>query len=228
MFEAKSVSRSDIERHIYGTYIYLRVGMGVIAVAFPVLLYAWGAAHGIPLADSMSAYYWETLEKGSPVRVWFIGGLFAIGACLFLYQGFTKGENYALNLAGLLAIGVAYFPMEWNCGSNCKSFSMHGFCAVSMFVCLAYVTWVRSKDTLSHIKDAVLKNRYANAYNAISIVMLAAPIAAALLLVVFQQKGAYAFFLEASGIWAFAAFWFTKTAELRSSSLDAPAVPPNP
>lgn len=222
MLRAKTVTMADIQRHVYGTYFYLRVGMGVIATAFPIWLYVWGTAYGIPLADSMSAYYWEAIEANSPVRVWFVGGLFAIGACLFLYQGFTKGENYALNLSGLLAVGVAYFPMEWNCTSNCSKWSMHGICAVSLFIMLAYVTWVRSKDTLSFLKDSDLQSKYAKAYNAISIVMLTAPISAAVLLVIFQQKGAYVFFLEAAGIWAFAAFWFAKTAELHHSNLDTP------
>lgn len=221
--EQHKVSTNDIRRHIYGTYFYLRVGMGVLAAIFPLWLYLWGAANGLPLADSMSAYYWESLEKGSPVRVWFIGGLFAIGSCLFLYQGFTKGENYALNIAALFAVGVAYFPMEWNCGDSCKRVSAHGVCAVSLFVCLAYVTWLRSKDTLDYLRDADTRRRFNRAYNIASLVMLVAPVTAAVLQVFFRKSGAYIFFLEAAGIWAFAGYWFIRTLELRKSALDTPA-----
>lgn len=216
----RKIPQRDIQRHIYGTYFYLRVGMGVIAAVFPIWLYAWGRVHGIPLADSMSAYYWEALEKGAPVRVWFVGGLFAIGVCLYLYQGFTKGENYALNVAGLLAIGVAYFPMEWNCGLECKKTSAHGVCAIALFVCLAYVTWIRSKDTLDYLPDERARKKFSNAYNITSFVMLIAPISAAILQVVFQKTGSYIFFLEAVGIWAFAGYWFIRTFEMRKSAID--------
>jgi hypothetical protein len=63
----------------------------------------------------MSAYYHS---GGGAMRDEFVGILFAVGAFLCLYKGFTTFE-YALNLAGAFVIGVAAFPMEWNCGTSC-------------------------------------------------------------------------------------------------------------
>ncbi len=127
-----SEDRETLLSHVFGTYNRLRVGMGAIAFAFPFLL--WGMGwwyYGLPLQGSMSAYYWAIIEEGSnpPMRVWFVGILFAIGSFLFLYKGYTPWENWALNVAGVCAICVALFPMCWkyNDVSECPSFSWHGF-----------------------------------------------------------------------------------------------------
>ena len=59
------------------------------------------------LAGSMSEYYWAAAGDVVPARNVFVGGLFAVSACLWLYKGFSPRENVALNLAGLFAVGVA-------------------------------------------------------------------------------------------------------------------------
>jgi hypothetical protein len=215
-----TIDNAAIHRHIYGTYINLRFGMAAIAALLPALVYVWGQLNDIPLQDSMSAYYWATLEKGSPVRLWFVGGLFSIASCLYLYQGFTIGENYALNIAAALAVGVAYFPMEWNCGNSCQPISAHGVCAVSLFVCLIYVTWFRSRDTLPFLSDPTLESKYRKLYAMTSIIMLASPLTAFILQSLLGKSGTYVFFIEVAGIWAFAAFWLIKSLEMRHSKLE--------
>ena len=222
MTEVTTVSRDDIRRHISGPYINLRMGMGILAITYPILLYVWGAAHEVPLARSISHYYWETVELGSPVRVWMVGGLFAIGVALFLYQGFTKGENYALNIGGILALGVALFPTEINCEPNCQKITLHGICAVGLFICLIYVTWFRAKDTLKYLHNETEIIKFRHMYNAAGAAMLASPLAAVILQSVLGQSGKHIFFIEAAGVWAFAAYWFIKTAEMRKSGADKP------
>jgi hypothetical protein len=49
--------KSALKAHIFGTYITLRFGMGILAAAFPLVLYLAGRFHGIALQGSMSAYY---------------------------------------------------------------------------------------------------------------------------------------------------------------------------
>ena len=48
------------------------------------------------------------------MRIWSVGILFVVAAFLYLYKGFTPFENYALNVAGVCALGVALVPMPWN------------------------------------------------------------------------------------------------------------------
>src|SRR5215210_3729210 len=83
-----SDNQVELRRHILSTYLSMRWGMLLIALAFPVVLWIGGwAFHSWSLLDSMSAYYWEPIEKGkegvdAPMRVWFVGLLFALGTCL--------------------------------------------------------------------------------------------------------------------------------------------------
>src|ERR1700681_637670 len=106
----------DLSNQMAATYKVLRLGLTVMAFAFPLLL--WIGGHllaDLPLAGSMSAYYHvsEPLhpDQGAPgqgvMRDEFVGILFAVGAILFVYQGYSRLEDYALNLAGVLALGVA-------------------------------------------------------------------------------------------------------------------------
>ncbi len=209
----------ELEKHIFATYINLRVGIAIITILFPLLLWAGGAIQGIPLQDSMSAYYHAIFNENS-MRNWFVGILFAVGVFLYLYKGFSYQENYALNFAGVFVIGVAIFPMEWNCGEECKKISMHGTCAVLFFLCIAYVCIRCASDTLYLLNDTVLEQRYRLRYKLIGIGMILSPLFALLLTLVFQQFKSYTFFVEAAGIWIFAIYWLLKSQELTSTNAE--------
>ncbi len=86
------------------TYDYLRIALAALVL----LLYAsvvleWWAA-GRCLQTSISAYYY------TPVHAVFIGVLVTMGACLVALKGNTDGEDALMNLAGMLAPGVAFIP----------------------------------------------------------------------------------------------------------------------
>jgi hypothetical membrane protein len=232
-----------IEQQIKNTYFALRIGAAVIAFAFPLLLWGGGKLAGFTLRDSMSAYYWATpaqlcacggsqgpscQAKGSEavvalttpgaltfqpgtMRSWFVGLLFAIGTLLYVNQGHSRKEDWALNLAGLLAVGIALFPMRWDCYTH--SFSPHGFCAISFFICIAFVSAICSRDTLALIKDANVRARYRRTYIGLAIVMVVSPIAAYGFNFVTSQHSAV-FWAELFGIYAFAAYWCVKTKEM--------------
>jgi len=89
----KTINMSD---HIAATDRALRIRAGVIALAFPLIL--WGGGHllaNLPLQGSMSAYYHasDALHSGQSLpgqgvlRNEFVGFLFAVGVILFLYRG---------------------------------------------------------------------------------------------------------------------------------------------
>jgi hypothetical protein len=79
--------------------------MAFLAILLPPLLWFIGKyAMSTPLQNSMSAYYHTEL------RDVFVGALIGIGFLLFLYKGFSRREDWALNISGILALGIALFP----------------------------------------------------------------------------------------------------------------------
>jgi len=134
--------------------------MAAIAAAFPLVLVIGGWIREVEFQPSMSADYWAAAGGGyPPMRIWFVGVLFIVGAFLYLYKGFTPFENYALNVAGVCAFGIALAPMPWNC-PQCPQVSLHGTFAVVLFLCIAYVSLRRAKDTLVLVENETLKARY--------------------------------------------------------------------
>ena len=243
-----------LREHIFSTYLTLRYGIALIGALLPVIVYVVGVCNNVPLQDSISAYYWASADQNEqvatqdglasnnsvkqmpPSRDWFVGSLFAVAAFLYLYKGFSAAENVALNLAAILAVGVAVFPMEWKCGEACGKYSVHGFCAIAMFACLVYVVWFRAADTLPLIPEngTPSRARYRRMYAIIGLVMIASPLTAFVLNSVIGTRSSYVFFIEAAGIWAFSLYWWVKSSELKRSAATIKALqgqvkaPPGP
>src|SRR5258705_1028077 len=157
------VEPKSLQEHILGTYFDLRRGIALFGFALPVLLAGVGWILGIPIQGSISAYYHATaiavscrvtataLPAGT-LRNEFVGILIAVGAFLFLYRGFSRSENIALNLAGIFSVVVALVPTTWpTCGPD--RITVHGTAAVFFFLSIAYVCLFRARDTLSLIED---------------------------------------------------------------------------
>ena len=211
----------SLQKHVFSTYLTLRYGIAVIGALLPVVAYILGALRGVELQPSISAYYWAPFGLAdAPSRDWFVGSLFIIAACLYLYKGFSRRENIALNIAAIFGLGVAVFPMEYNCESEPGKFSVHGFCAVAMFVCLVYVVWFRAGDTLSLLSRPWI-TRFRRAYKVLGAVMLASPLTAFALNSFIGPHTSFIFFVESAGIWAFAAYWWTKSNEMKRSGATA-------
>lgn len=231
-----------LERHILDTYFFLRLGVGLLALSFPVLLWAGGELLvNTPLQESMSAYY------HTGMRNVFVGVLIATGFYLILYKGFSRYEDWALNIAALLAVGIAIFPMNvaWNIGcgisgdTSCledrfKPFMaghVHGTCAALFFLAIGYVSIFRSGETLYLVENKEHRTYYRHIYRTLGVWMLLFPgIAWALFTFAHQgvpgSKNYSVFFVELAGVWVFAAYWLTKTHELRSTEGDKKFVPP--
>lgn len=240
------MSDTPLSDHISKTYKATRKGLAYIAIVFPLLLLGGGYFLAkLHLQGSMSAYYHaspfsqadELLNPGSHLhpgegvmRNWFVGLLFGLGIILLLYRGFTRMENFALTLAGCMGLGVALFPMAWGdefkgvrftiLGVQC---SLHGACAVALFLCIGYVCIFRASDTLPLIKDIKKRKRYAIAYKWLGWAMIASPLMAFILSSVFHKQNAYTFFIELAGIWVFAAYWLVKGHEISKSDADRKA-----
>jgi hypothetical membrane protein len=153
----------------------------------------------------------DKMNEPGTMRNWFVGLLFAIGTLLYVNQGHSRKEDIVLSLAGLFAVGVALFPMPWDGFTN--SFSPHGFCAISFFLCIAFVSAFCSRDTLALIKDVKVRARYRNTYFSLAFAMAASPIAAYVFNLVTSQHS-HVYWAELFGIYSFAAYWCVKTKEM--------------
>ncbi len=207
---------TELQTHMLGTYHNLRIGIGVIGIGLPVVIGLGGAiADGEPLRQSMSAYYYSPA-----MRDVFVGVLIAIGACLYLYKGFSSKENRALNLAGVMVVGVALFPTSPPGDKEGSFLTVHSALAVLFFACIAYVAIFRASDTLRLIRDKDRAVRLRNTYRALGIGMLVSPLIAvgvAFALQPSREERSVVFFLEGAAVLMFGIFWLVKSRELRET-----------
>ena len=218
----------DSSKYISATYFSLRIGLAAMAFAFPILLLIGGYSAKIPVQGSMSAYYHASahaLDNGSAgqgvMRDVFVGILFAVGVILVVYRGVTRPESYALNLAGLLALGIALFPMHWS-GSKDLAGELHNSFALLFFLCIAYVAIFRADDTLSLVSERRQKY-YHRLYLSLGWAMVGLPIVSFILASSRPLKSYKIFLIEFVGIYAFGAYWVVKTKELFETDFDSKA-----
>ena len=217
-----------LQSRITLTYNALRFGMVIISASMPIVVVAWGHIFGVDWQKSMSDYYFA-LPAGEPklltypCRVPFVGMLFALGSFLYLYKGFSKRENIALNFAGLCALGVALCPEHIEPGYIPYSCVLHPAFAIFMFIGMAYTAIFCHDDTLQFITVEDRRRRYKIAYYIIGWFMGLFPLSG-LVLAHYAGGERPAYWIEAAGTWAFAAYWYTKSRELEESQLETTEV----
>ena len=214
-----------LQRHINRTYVRLRIGTAITAFLFPLILWHGGRyVADVPLQSAMSYYYHTNM------RDVFVGILFAIGSFLYLYKGFGHRENFALTVAGLLALAVALFPKGPYDPNVARtdvfsqtplaphSHDIHNTCAILFFVAIAYVCIFRAKDSLYLIAKPTGEAFYRRVYVVIGWLMILVPVVAAALASFRQQLfgedgSAVIFFVQTGAVWVFSAYWLVKTRE---------------
>jgi hypothetical protein len=223
-----TIDLSHIDEAMLQSYRSLRTWIGLLAIAFPLILIFVGLFWGIGVQPTLSNYYFakDAIHVDHyPVRLWFCGILFVVGFFLARYPGFTRHEEKWLNAAGIFAIGVAVFPMSTDKGNEydfvlapfgLTQLSLHGICAVVAFFCIAVVIIWYSDATLSELETSnpSLYARYTWTYRGIGAFMVLAIALSVYLNYVHQGQGDYILAAEWAGIWAFAAYWFVKNTEM--------------
>lgn len=238
---------NQLSDHIAATYQSIRIGLAIVAFLFPPWLVIGGKIFAnLDWQESMSAYYHasESSQKDAAtapdklthpgegtMRNWFVGLLFGVGITLYLYKGFTWQENWALNIAGVMGLGVALFPMSWGQdfpGNQLNflglEFSLHGASAFALFIGIAYVCIYRAPDTLPLIKDEARKERYRKWYRLLGHMMWSFPVIAWVLTSTLTQHRNFVFLVEMLGVWIFGAYWCVKSREIAETNADKKAL----
>lgn len=143
--------------HVSLTYAHLRRGMAALALVLPWTLWFGGAiVFDVPLQSSLSAYY------HTGMRDVFVGVLVALGVFLFLYKGVSARENWGLNIAGMAAPGIAFFPIPpgTDCGGGTGAFSWHMVFASVFFVAIAYVCLFTVDDDPIDLPSGPARERF--------------------------------------------------------------------
>jgi len=108
--------------------------IGIIALVWPIVLIVgnWAMKGAFVFEPSISDYFHTGMGHI------FTGGLFVIGASMLTYKGFHCVDGRTGNIAGLLAILVALFPVNGNHGTNDLVNTIHYVSALLLFLVLAY------------------------------------------------------------------------------------------
>lgn len=205
----------DFELDVRRTYFRLRTAAGLLGVALPTVLVAYGLSNGMAWhkMTSLSSFYWLSLDPpigaDAFLRTWFVSSLIAVGCCLIVYQGYGRLEDWLLNLAGLAAIVVALNPMPWR-RMHTDPMHVHYISASIFFLLIAATIWFCARDTLPEIRDIKTRARWNRLYQSFAIAMFIVPGIA------FFVSGHHqrTIWIETAGVWVFSAFWFAKTHEL--------------
>jgi hypothetical protein len=221
-------STDELQKHMLGTYFGLRAGLAVIGIVLPlIVMIAGGVLHGVGLESSISQYYHSKGLSFLTTRDFFVGGLFAAAACLYLYKGFSTKENVALNLAGAFAIFVALLPTGGPSTDGVLVSKLHGISAVLFFLCIAYVSIFRARDTLP-LLSPTKERRYARTYLVTGVIMVASPLAAIAISFALDERTSpfrtLKFWVETFAMWTFAAYWLIKTNEMRETKAEKRAL----
>lgn len=197
-------------RHFSATYLAIRLGLALLAFAFPFVLWFWGSGvHDVPRQPSLSAYFWAAASTHDcaafPMRTLLVGMLVAIAAALYAYKGLTTLENWLLNLAAICAATVALVPERllkpgeqpaprvqelfdlcpairvWAEGEQ-PGLPYHYIAAVGLFVLLFIVAWFCAAKSLEYLppKPPLSKTTFKWLYRFIALAMPLVGLAGAL------------------------------------------------
>jgi hypothetical protein len=197
--------------------------IGILGISLPIILFTWSLAltGSHFLLDSISSYYHTNLRDA------LVGILCAVSVFLLSYHGYDLRDFITFKIAGISALGVAFFPAFIKSAINpyihiapnvsASTNAVHFVSAALFFLALAYVSLVLFTRTHPNIGKAdrtrqkIKRNRI---YRGCGITILACLVL--LLLVNSLPAGsgvlklAPVFWIETIALFAFGASWLVK------------------
>ena len=227
MFDIKN--SSDYPQTINARFIVMVVGL--IGLTFPIILVVGaGVLDGCDMIQSsMSAYY------HSIMRNYFVGAICAIAICLFAYNGYAPIDKYTAKVAGVMALGVAFFPTSLEEANNCLSYvdilpwvsKVHFISAALLFLCFAFfalVIFTQHKSAPSRAKKVRL---FIFRFSGVMILLSILFIAFYFLFLKEQnpswEKSSPVYWLEFVALFFFSISWLIKAVDIHRPRLEGNA-----
>ena len=157
-----------------------------------------------PVLKTISLYY------HSGMRDVFVGAICSIALFLFFYKGYDRWDNWAANVAGFFALGIALFPTAMQ-GPQDWVGKMHFICAAVFFMILSGIAMFLFRRTKPDpTKQKVARNKIYLICGLVMILSLAA------ILIYFsffnfeKSPSCFVFWAETIALFAFGVSWLTK------------------
>ena len=192
-------------RHTY-SYLALRKAVGFIGILLPFILMLGVVIifKGEIIQQSISHYYHTGMGDV------FTGALCAVALFMFFYSGHDKWDDRAGNVAGLFAIGVAWFPTT-EVGSSDLIGKIHLTCAALFFLTLAiFSLFLFTKKGSDPTPQKLRRNMI---YITCGLIMVACLISLVIYLKFIQNDSSesnFVFWAETVALIAFGVSWLTK------------------
>ncbi len=192
------------------SFLLTRFVVGVIGLALPLVLVVTYAVTSHGVLPALSDYY------HSPLRDWFVGSMWAIGAGLLVYM--ADRENIAdfwiSTAAGTCAFAVALLPTNRTSEPVTVVSLIHLTCAIVMMSLLAVISWrFGGRDGKRPDRSARSQRRWRRLHRACAVI-IAVAIAAALLCVLLDVFAVWVVLAaESLAVIAFGVSWLTKGSE---------------
>jgi len=193
--------------HIY-SYIHLRKAVGWIGILLPFALMVGNALlFNGPIFERSISYYYHT-RMGNLL----VGALCAVALFMFFYAGYQRVDNLAADVAGVAALGVAWFPTTES-GPVDLVGTVHLIAASLFFLALAFFSLVLFRRTTKGVQPTPRKVSRNRVYLVCGIIMLVC-LFTILLSMLFrhgEDSGSFLVFAaEAVALMAFGFSWLTK------------------
>jgi hypothetical protein len=190
--------------HMY-SYLALRKAVGWIGILLPFVLMAglYLLFNHDALPPSISDYYYTGMRNV------FVGGLCAVGLFMFFYCGYDQWDNWTGNIAGLFAIGVAFFPTTESGATDLIGW-IHYASAAIFFLSLSFFSLVLFTKTKKGHEPTPEKRKRNKIYIICGIIMIACIVGIALKGLFGPMQFAFVYWAETVALVAFGISWLTK------------------
>lgn len=191
------------------TYFALRRMVGLIGMALPFTLMFgnYFLFSGVIVLPTVSEYYY------TPMRDLFVGALVAIALFISFYSGVGIWDRVSGILAGVMALGVAFFPTPPGESTELAG-KLHGVFAISLFLLLAAISIFRFPVK----RERGPKKITDRLQIACGLVILGSVLATAgyfLARGFAKSEGCFVFIAESIALIAFGVSWFTEGLDLK-------------
>ena len=191
------------------TYLALRRAVGLIGILMPFTLMFGNffIFRGEFVLRSISRYY------HSDMRNVFVAALCAMALFLFFYSGYGRRERWAGILAGILTLGVVFFPTTLE-GPTDLIGRLHYTCAALLFLLLAWISLFHFPRKLPGSAKLVTDRIQVTC----GLLMIACVIAIVLYYAFFRVEGketCVVFVAETVALVAFGVSWLTEGLDMK-------------